>query len=160
MPQGTGFVPPWIRVGDGYKGNIYPQLLLFMILLNHILQVRPVSALPTVLLLLVIIITIVVVWPIVVVVAVVVQVSSSWSNVMVVAVVLSPLQNALWSFKFVVHVRDATVWFGPVWRPFSPNPKLDLGPVQAQRLNPEPHWGLVWSGPVQVIFHPGPWTGP
>jgi hypothetical protein len=57
-------------------------------------------------------------------------------------------------------LRDAVVWSGPVQRPFSLNPELDPGPVQALWLNCEPLWGLVQSSLVQGIFHAEPQTGP
>ena len=47
--------------------------------------------------------------------------------------------------------RVAAVRFGPVRRPFCPNPEPEPGSVRALRPNPEPLWGPVWfrsgSGP-------------
>ncbi len=48
-------------------------------------------------------------------------------------------------------LRVAAVWCSLVQRPFFPNPKLDPGPVQAPRPDPEPP-----RGPVQFRSDSGP----
>jgi hypothetical protein len=54
--------------------------------------------------------------------------------------------SAVWGSDEGVLIRVAAVWFGPVQRPFSPNPKPKPGLVRALWPNPEPLWGLVQFG--------------
>jgi hypothetical protein len=56
--------------------------------------------------------------------------------------------------------RDAMVWSGLVWRPFSPNPKPEPGPVRALRPNREPIWGLVWFMSGSGPFSRWTWSEP
>jgi hypothetical protein len=63
------------------------------------------------------------------------------------------IRNCPWQ----VTIRVAAVRFGPVWRPFFPNPNPNLGPVWALQLNPEPLWGPVRFGSGSGHF--GSWTG-
>ena len=56
--------------------------------------------------------------------------------------------------------RDATVRFGPVRRPFSPNPEPEPGPVRALRPNPEPRWGPVRFRSSSGLVAIRTWTEP